>query len=1007
MLNVREDLLKGLETGFIDSAKFPDSALKPRLVLNNPPEQKVLSTIQRELASCKSFEFSVAFITMGGLACLWNSFRDALTRGVPGRIITTDYLHFTQPEALKALEEFPNIEVRFYETSSGGRFHTKGYIFYKDDERTCADVIIGSANITDAALSVTREWNVQLCALSSGDFLRNIQEEFDEAWKYSSPYSQALYIQYSRIYDALHNDRNGYIPVSDAGIVESPISLDSIKPNKMQEEALASLAELRAKGERKALIISATGTGKTYLCAFDVKEYNPRRFLFIVHRETILRKAIESFINILGGSPSNYGFFGGSEKNRDSRFVFAMVQTLAKPETLHSFDPHEFDYIVIDEAHHIQENDDTSYQRILRYFEPNFLLGLTATPERTNSYNIYKDFDNNVAFEIRLNQALEMELLSPFHYYGVADITVDGKAVNDDASLYDLVADERLKLIDEQLRFYSMGRSNVKGLIFCRKVDEAAKLSEKLNVLGYKTVALSGLNSDEERREAIRRLEADDKSPDSVNYIISVDIFNEGIDIPSVNQVVMLRPTQSVIVYVQQLGRGLRLCKGKDFLTVIDFIGNYQNNFMIPVALFGDRSYRRGTMEKLMIEGTPLIKGVSTIDFDLISKERIYSSINGNRYSDRALLKMEYQNIKNRIGHIPMMMDFVRSNSISPLVFINKYKSYHGFLEKFEKDYSWEPESKTIASLQFFSIVIAPGLRPYEELIVRNLIACGATTIDEISQQTESLYGFKPLRESICSALRVLSDGFFDKTFRKTYQNIQYCAVDRNKITITDDFLDLLSDSEYKAQLFDILEVSNSEYRAHYLANRRMNDLALYEKYTRQDVCRLLNWKLDEHGTVNGYKVDAQTRTCPIFVTYNKDSDNISATTDYSDRFQNQYTFLWQTRTGKDKITEEVRQISGLSDLGYIKVPLFVTKDKKVKNDQTLDSDYNFAIASSGATYHYYMGDVTFKEAEETTRAGKKIYDVEFSMNEPVKQEMFDYFEALKVLKEENSTTIA
>ena len=1004
MVDVREDLLKGLETGFIDRDRFPDSALKPRLVLNNPPEQKVLSTIQRELSSCKSFEFSVAFITMGGLACLWNSLKDTFVRGVPGKIITTDYLHFTEPDALKALEKFPNIEVRFYETSSGGRFHTKGYIFYKDDERTCADVIIGSANITDAALSITREWNVQLCALSSGDFLKNTQEEFDEAWKYSSPYSQALFIQYSRIYDALHNDSNRFIPITDADNVGLQINLDIIKPNKMQTEALSSLAELRSRGEKKALIISATGTGKTYLCAFDVKEYNPHRFLFVVHRETILRKAIESFANILGGSPSQYGFLGGSEKNKDARYVFAMVQTLAKPETLHSFDPHEFDYIVIDEAHHIQEEDHTSYQRILRYFEPDFLLGLTATPERTDSYNIYKDFDNNIAFEIRLNQALEMNLLAPFHYYGVADITVDGKAVNDDTSINDLVADERLKLIDEQLKFYSMGRSNIKGLIFCRRTQEAADLSAKLNELGYRTVALSGSNIEEERRKAIQRLEEDDSCPDSVNYILTVDIFNEGIDIPAVNQVVMLRPTDSVIVYVQQLGRGLRLCKGKDFLTVIDFIGNYKNNFMIPVALFGDRSYRRGTMEKLMIEGTPLIKGVSTIDFDRISKERIYSSINGNRYSDRALLKNEYQNIKNKVGHIPRMMDFVRSNSISPLVFINKYKSYNDYLAKFEKDYSWKPSSKTIASLQFFSAVIAPGLRPYEELIVRNLVACGTTTIDEISRQTESLYGFKPLRESICSATRVLSDEFFDKTFRKTYQNIKYCVVNRDRITATADFLDLLSDKEYKDQLFDILEVSNSEYRAHYLANRRMNDLALYEKYTRQDVCRLLNWKLDEHGTVNGYKVDANTRTCPIFVTYNKDSDNISATTDYSDRFQDQYTFLWQTRTGKEKITEEVRQISGASDLGLIKIPLFVTKDKKVKNDQAIDSDYNFAIASTGATYHYYMGDVMFKSANETTRAGKKIYDVEFTMNEPVKQEMFDYFEALKVLKEEQST---
>lgn len=1007
MDNTRENLLKGLETGFIDSNVYPDSELKPRLVLNNPPEQKVLTTIQRELATCKSFEFSVAFITRGGLACLINSFRDAKDRGIPGKIITTDYLYFTQPEALKALEEFTNIEVGFYETSTGGKFHTKGYIFYKDDDRTCADVIIGSANITDAALSTTREWNIQLSALSSGDLLKGIQKEFDEAWKYSSKYSQALYIHYSRVYKAMHERNSSFIPITEFDNYNAnSINSSEINPNKMQMEALTSLTELRSKGERKALVISATGTGKTFLCAFDVREYKPKRFLFVVHRETILRKARDSFMEVLGGTPDSYGIFGAKEKDKDAKYVFAMIQSLSGHDNLQLFDPNEFDYIVIDEAHHIQEEETTSYKRVLQYFKPKFLLGLTATPERTDSYNIYKDFDNNVAFEIRLNQALEMNLLSPFHYYGVADLTVDGKAVNEETTINDLIAEERVKLIKEKLEYYKMGRSNIKGLIFCSKVKEAIELSKKLNSAGYKTIALSGSNTDDERRKAIKRLEVDDDYPDSINYILTVDIFNEGIDIPSVNQVIMLRPTESVIVYVQQLGRGLRLCKGKDFLTVIDFIGNYQNNFMIPVALFGDRSYRRATMEKLMIEGTPLIKGVSTIDFDSISKERIYSSINRNRFSDRVLLKQEYQNVKNKVGHIPRMMDFVESNSISPLVFIGKYKSYHSFLSKFDKEYSWNPGTAITASLEFFSNVIAPGIRPYEELIIQSLFINGKTSIQEIEDQTERQYGFMPIRDSIISAVRVLSDEFFDKTFRKTYLNIKYCLLEKDgTIVATESFKKLLCDEEYKAQLLDILSLSVSEYKSHYLGNRRPFDLALYEKYTRQDVCRLLNWKQDEHGTVNGYKIDATTKTCPIFVTYNKDSDNISATTDYSDRFLNQYTFLWQTRTGKDKITEEVRQIAGESDLGLIKLPLFITKDKKVKSDQDLNSEYNFAIADTGATYHYYMGDVTFKSARETTRAGKKIYDVVFSMNEPVKQEMYDYFEALKRLRNNNSST--
>ena len=1018
MNNTRDDLLKGLETGFIDSTKSPESEYKPILVLNNPPEHKVVTTIERELKTCKSFDFSVAFITQGGLASFYNCLGDVASRGIPGRIITTDYLCFTQPKALKTLEMFPNIKLRFYETSTGGNFHTKGYIFYKDEERTCADVVIGSANITEPALSTTREWNVKLSALSSGDLLRNIQEEFEEAWNHATEYTPELFQRYLEMYNLLHDKNSKYIPITDFEKYHQKVEKEPIKENAMQMEALNNLAEYRAKGARKALIVSATGTGKTYLCAFDVRNFAPNRCLFIVHRENILLKARESFIDIINEDPSQFGIFTGREKEKEAKYVFATIQTLARENNLNQFSPEEFDYIIIDEAHHIQGMDNSTYQKILRYFNPQFLLGLTATPERSDSYNIYEDFDNNVAFNIRLNQALEMNLLAPFHYFGVADITVNGKPVDDNTTFNDLVSDERLRLIDEKLKFYSMGRSDIKGLIFFSSVSEAMALSHRLNDIGYKTLALSAKDSIEEREKAIKRLEEDDTVSDSINYILSFNVFNEGIDIPSVNMVVMLRPTESVIVYIQQLGRGLRLCEGKEFLTVVDFIGNYKKNFMIPVALYGDRSYRRGTIEKLMIEGSPLINGVSTIDFDRISKERIFSSINSSNISDRTILREEYLNTKNRVGHIPLMMDFIESNSISPLVFIGKYKSYPKFLELYDKEYTCSLNKKELASLEFFSTVVANGLRPYEEMIIRKLIYDGFTSVEEIKKQTIEMYNFEPLKNSILSAVRILSDGFFKEKDRKVFLNIKYCLIENDNIYITEEFNNLLSCDEYKKQVVDILNVSKSEYENHYLKNRRPNDLALYEKYTRQDVCRLLNWKEDEQSTLMGYRVDSNTGTCPIFVTYNKDSKNISATTNYSDHFLNSRVFLWQTRTGKliskyykddktDKIIEEVEQISGKSDLGIIKLPLFITKDKKVKNNKDDNSEYNFTIVGNGATYHYYMGDVSFVHATESVKEGKRIFDVEFSMNEPVKPEMYEYFEALKQLREEVSSSVS
>ena len=684
---IEHDLIDGIKTGFIDSTLPSKVEYKPTLVLNDPPRRKVLSTIQKELSSCSSFDFSVAFLTLGGVASIFNCLQETKEKNIKGRILTTDYLNFTQPEALKALEAFPNIEVRMFETEKEGPFHTKGYIFYKDSDCQMADVIVGSANLTEHALSTTREWNIEFSALSTGELLQKIQTEFENVWNIASPYSDALFEFYSKKYILLH-DNSSFVPLPGTA---PDLHKKQVEPNVMQEEALCQLRDLRMQNKNKALIISATGTGKTYLCAFDVREYNPKKCLYIVHRETILKKSLESFKNVIGDN-EEYGVYSGNTKQKESRFLFSMIQTVSRH--LEEFDPEEFDYIVIDEAHHIQNEDTTTYKKVLSYFKPKFLLGLTATPERTDSYNIYKDFDNNIAYEIRLSQALEMNLLCPFHYYGVADISIDGKPINDNTAFNKLVSLERIKWIDKKLKVYSMKRNDIRGLIFCSRVDEAKLLSEQLNNIGYKTLALSGEDSELIRTQAINRLEKEKTDEDSIDYILTVDIFNEGIDIPSVNQVVMLRPTQSVIVYIQQLGRGLRLHSRKDFLTVIDFIGNYKNNFMIPVALFGDRSYRRDSIEKLMIEGTPLIRGVSTIDFDSISKERIYSAINLSKYSDRAFLKAEYLNVKNIVGRIPTLKDFVECNSVSPLIFIEKYDNYPTFVSKFDKDFPWNEKSK-------------------------------------------------------------------------------------------------------------------------------------------------------------------------------------------------------------------------------------------------------------------------------------------------------------------------
>lgn len=284
-----------------------------------------------------------------------------------------------------------------------------------------------------------------------------------------------------------------------------------------------------------------------------------------------------------------------------------------------------FDIIVIDEVHRAGAD---SYQRIMDYFMPRFWIGMTASPDRTDGYDIYGLFDHNIAYEIRLQQAMEEKLLCPFHYFGITDLEVDGHIIDDNAiknvqNFTNLVCDDRVNYIMQQMDYYGYSGDKVKGLIFCSSKEEAKELSAKFNTKGMNTLVLTGENSQTEREEAILRLEQDELE-NSLDYILTVDIFNEGVDIPAVNQVVMLRPTESPIVFIQQLGRGLRKYDGKEYVVVLDFIGNYMNNFMIPIALSGDRTYNKDTIRKYVREGSRIIPGESTIHFDEIIKKRIF-----------------------------------------------------------------------------------------------------------------------------------------------------------------------------------------------------------------------------------------------------------------------------------------------------------------------------------------------------------------------------------------------
>lgn len=640
-------LEQSLKKAFIDR-KFEGSQYDPKIIINQPEQKEfLLNVLQEEIDTCNDFFFSVAFVTQDGLNALKSQLTDLASRGISGRLLTSTYLGFNHPDMFESLLTIPNLEVRI---STKNGFHSKGYLFSQNDYHS---FIIGSSNLTMNALKLNYEWNIRLTSYEHGEVIHQIQKHLATEWDQAELLSTEWIKKYQAGYQPLVNTQDRTEVVK----IDQPNS-QYIVPNKMQKVALENLQDLRNSGAKKGLIISATGTGKTYLAAFDVLQTKPKRMLFIVHREQILNKAKESFQKILAEPEENFGILSGSQKKIDAKYLFATIQTISKPAYHELFEKDHFDYILIDEVHKAGAQ---SYINTIDYFTPDFLLGMTATPERTDKFNIFELFDYNIAYEIRLQEALEEDLLCPFHYFGVSDYEKDGMVISETTDLKYLAAADRVSFLLEKIKYYGCSRNTPKGLIFCSRKEEAKELSDHFNQRMIPSTYLTAEHSIQEREIQIKRLESGE-----INYIFTVDIFNEGIDIPKINQVIMLRNTQSSIIFVQQPGRGLRKDSSKDFVTIIDFIGNYKNNYMIPMALSGDITRNKDSLRKDTFD-TNFISGLSSINFEKIAKERIFKSIDEAALDSMRELKNIYSTTKNRLNRVPYLNDFVQQKILDPM----------------------------------------------------------------------------------------------------------------------------------------------------------------------------------------------------------------------------------------------------------------------------------------------------------------------------------------------------
>ena len=983
------ELRSGFDTAFINGTLSSNLAYKPQFVSNNYKEgKKVLSSIEDELLVCDCFQISVAFITKGGITPLLQTLKELEKKGIPGEILTTNYLNFSEPAALEKLHGLQNITLRMYDVEAADEgFHTKGYIFKKEE---IYRIIVGSSNITSAALTSNREWNTRLISTEQGEFAQEIVKEFRELW--NSDYAlefEDFYEMYKEQYKIIERQRQ----IARKDEIPS-IEKYKLKPNSMQVGFITNLRKILEAGEERALLISATGTGKTYASAFAMRELGFKRVLFLVHRGQLARQTKKSYERVFDKSVS-MGLLGAGFYDYDKDYVFATVQTLNRDEHLLRYNPEDFDCIILDEAHHSSAD---TYQKIMDYFIPKLWLGMTATPDkrddRIEDRNIYEIFHYQIAYEIRLQQAMEENMLCPFHYFGISDILVlkDKELKLKKLSAKDfsqLVSDQRVKNIIEQADYYGYSGDRVKGLIFCSRIDESEELSVKFNEAGYRTIALNGNASENERAKAFERLAMNEEDSTEemqpLDYIFSVEILNEGVDIVEVNQVIMLRPTESPIVFIQQLGRGLRKAEGKEYVVILDFIGNYTNNFMIPIALSGDRTYNADVIRKYVISGNSTIPGASTVHFDEIAKEKIFDSIDKIK-GMRAIIKESYISLKNRLGKVPYLIDFYEHGEVDPLVIIREYKTYQTFLESVEKEtYIGEITEQEKLTLEYLSKTILSGVRPYELEILKQFFNQEEISVDKLQRDFKSEYGFNIDLKSIKNAVSVLQGHFVSK--EEEYQ--KYCHIDilrynrGSALQRMQSYADQLQHREFYKQLKDIVSVGLHRYKDKYSTGKvEESPFVLYEKYSRRDVSLLMNCEKDLSSIMYGMKRIEDDVF--IFVTYHKveseDKEKLypEGKPDYADKFENNKLFRWDSQIGK-----------GL-DSSYMKDVLTA----KNKHLMVTKSD----IKSKKSSY-YYMGEfdvVDTKEAQKTNNKGKQqvITKVTMKMHHAVREDLLRYFES-------------
>lgn len=845
--------------------------------LTNYTELTFLERIRNDLSKCAAFAFSVSFIKKAGLTLLIKDMEAALRRGASGRLITSTYQNFTDIESLYCFlslqASYSNFSCRLdkecfhdngYQTLG---FHAKGYLFSFEDR---TEVVIGSSNLTRYALLKNIEWDVAVPESASAPLYASAMAEFEEKWEHTCPLTGELIQQYAM-------QLNYAIERWD---MDYDLSASPVKPNFMQRRALRELNRYRAMGTARALVVAAAGSGKTYLAAFDALNFGPKRLLYIVHESSILHRALETFQQVFGSSVT-YGLFTGQSKELDAQFLFSTNVSMAGALPL--FSPDTFDYIVIDECHHAAA---ATYKKIIAHFRPEFLIGLTATPERMDNQDVFELFDKNVPYELRLRDAILNGLVVPFHYYGIRDTLVNyGLNKAEERRLVaELSTAEHCDFVAEQIEKHRPAGEKLKALAFCRSIQHARMMAEGMGEK-YRTAFLTGGNSVGERIRAYNELQSEAEG--TIEILFAVDILNEGVDIPGVNMVLFLRPTDSSTIFIQQLGRGLRRFANKHYVTVLDFIGNsYRRSVQIAFALSSLAQNfvieKRLMVSLLSDDFKPLglyDSGVE-IHIDDLSKEEMKTFLENENFNQLMYLKQDFANFRAyiRAENWPKHVDYLSNDCAPDLIRFLSVKiknkkccSYYNFLHGILEGQPEEKALPVFTEEQVRFINTLSGLLPLER----------AHEYSIISLLLERARG----QEDMKAALRDTVPGYSEESLHHALLFMQKDGL----ITETADGyrLNVQTDSELKEYLQDLLSYGLTRYNSEYGTE---TGFLLYQSYRMDQVQRKLlkNPKFTMYGTYY------YGREIVIFASIKKDLDP-DERTNYKDMFLTPDVFQWES----------------------------------------------------------------------------------------------------------------